>query len=40
MTPRDRERQYLAWLLADRDAAKELRGFGVAGHLRRRYRRL
>jgi ATP-binding cassette subfamily B protein len=40
MTPRDRERQYLAELLTDRDAAKEVRGFGLAGHLRRRHRAL
>jgi hypothetical protein len=26
MTPRDRERHYLAGLLSDRDAAKEIRG--------------
>ncbi len=40
MTPRDRERQYLAGLLSDRDAAKEVRAFGLAGYLRRRYQRL
>src|SRR6266545_5733014 len=40
MTPRDRERQYLAGLLADRDAAKEVRGFGLAPYLRRRYQQL
>jgi ATP-binding cassette subfamily B protein len=40
MTPRDRERHYVAGLLMDRDAAKEVRGFGLAGHLRARYRRL
>jgi len=40
MTPRDRERQYLAGLLSDRDAAKEVRGFGLAPYLRRRYQRL
>ena len=40
MTPRDRERQYLAGLLTGRDAAKEVRGFGLAGYLRRRYQRL
>jgi ATP-binding cassette subfamily B protein len=37
MTPTDRERQYLAGLLIDRDAAKEILGFGLAGRLRRRY---
>jgi ATP-binding cassette subfamily B protein len=40
MTPRDRERQYLAGLLTDRDAAKEVRGFGLAPYLRRRYQQL
>jgi ATP-binding cassette, subfamily B, bacterial len=40
MTPRDRERQYLAFLLTDRDAAKEVRVFGLAPYLRHRYRRL
>jgi ATP-binding cassette, subfamily B, bacterial len=40
MTPRDRERQYLAGVLSDRDAAKEVRGFGLAGFLRDRYERL
>ncbi|HYY80938.1 MAG TPA: hypothetical protein VFD04_17420, partial [Actinomycetes bacterium] len=40
MTPRDRERQYLAGLLTDRDAAKEVRGFGLAAYLRRRYQQL
>jgi ATP-binding cassette subfamily B protein len=29
MTPRDRERQYLAGLLSDRDAAKEIRAFNL-----------
>ena len=37
MTPTDRERQYLAGLLVDRDAAKEIIGFGLAHRLRRRY---
>jgi ATP-binding cassette, subfamily B, bacterial len=37
MTPRDRERQYLASLLADRDPAKEVRSFGLAAYLRRRH---
>jgi ATP-binding cassette subfamily B protein len=40
MTPRDRERQYLAGLLTDRDTAKEVRGFGLAPYLRRRYQQL
>jgi ATP-binding cassette subfamily B protein len=40
MTPRDRERMYVAGLLGDRDAAKEVRGFGLAPHLRARYARL
>ena len=37
MTPRDRERQYVGGLLTDRDAAKEVIGFGLAPFLRRRY---
>jgi ATP-binding cassette, subfamily B, bacterial len=37
MTPSDRERHYLAGLLTDRDAAKEILGFGLAARLRRRY---
>lgn len=37
MTPTDRERTYLAGLLTDRDAAKEVLGFGLAGVLRERY---
>ena len=40
MTPRDRERQYLAGLLTDRETAKEIRGFGLAPYLRRRHERL
>jgi ATP-binding cassette subfamily B protein len=40
MTPKDRERQYLARLLSDRDAAKEVRGFGLAPYLRLRWQRL
>lgn len=40
MTPRDRERQYLASLLSSRDAAKEVRGFGLSDYLRRRYQTL
>ena len=37
MTPRDRERQYLAMLLSDRDAAKEIRAFSLAPFLRGRH---
>jgi ATP-binding cassette, subfamily B, bacterial len=37
MTPRDRERQYLSRLLSERDSAKEVRGFGLAKHLRGRH---
>ena len=37
MTPADRERGYLASLLTERDAAKEVLGFGLAEPLRRRY---
>jgi ATP-binding cassette subfamily B protein len=40
MTPRDRERHYVASLLSDRDAAKEVRAFGLAPYLRGRYERL
>jgi ATP-binding cassette, subfamily B, bacterial len=40
MTPRDRERHYLARLLSEREAAKEVRGFGLAAYLRARYERL
>src|SRR5579864_4262914 len=40
MTPRDRERGYLAGLLTGRDAAKEVRAFGLAGFLRARHDRL
>jgi ATP-binding cassette subfamily B protein len=40
MTPRDRERHYLAGLLSERDAAKEVRGFGLSGYLRQRYQQL
>jgi ATP-binding cassette subfamily B protein len=39
-TPRDRERNYVAGLLSDRDAAKEVRAFGLAPYLRVRYRTL
>jgi ATP-binding cassette subfamily B protein len=40
MTPKDRERSYLASLLTGRDPAKEVRAFGLAGFLRARYERL
>lgn len=40
MTPRDRERGYLAGLLTGRDPAKEVRAFGLAGFLRARHDRL
>jgi ATP-binding cassette subfamily B protein len=40
MTPRDRERRYLADVLSGRDEAKEVRAFGLAGYLRDRYDRL
>ena len=40
MTPRDRERQYLASLLSDRDDAKEIRAFNLAQFLRARHRSL
>jgi len=40
MTPRDREREYLATLLTDRDAAKEVRAFQLAPYLRARYNHL
>jgi ATP-binding cassette subfamily B protein len=40
MTARDRQRGYLAGLLQDRVAAKEVRAFGLAAHLRHRYDRL
>jgi ATP-binding cassette subfamily B protein len=40
MTPRDRERSYLAGLLTGREAAKEVRAFGLAGFLRARHDRL
>jgi ATP-binding cassette subfamily B protein len=36
----DRQRTYLASLLQDRDSAKEVRAFGLAMHLRRRYEHL
>jgi hypothetical protein len=37
MTRRDRQRHYLSSLLQTRQSAKEVRAFGLAGHLRRRY---
>jgi ATP-binding cassette subfamily B protein len=40
MTPRDRERVYLASLLSERDAAKEVRAMDLAGFLRARHDRL
>jgi ATP-binding cassette, subfamily B, bacterial len=40
MTPRDRERQYLARLISDRDAAKEIRAFDLGQLLRARHRSL
>jgi ATP-binding cassette subfamily B protein len=40
MTPKDRERSYLASLLMGRDAAKEVRAFGLASFLRARHDRL
>ncbi|HWT22052.1 MAG TPA: ABC transporter ATP-binding protein, partial [Solirubrobacteraceae bacterium] len=40
MTPRDRERSYLASLLTGRDPAKEARAFQLAGYLRARHDRL
>jgi ATP-binding cassette subfamily B protein len=40
MTPRDRERGYLAGLLTGRDAAKEVRAFGLVRVLRDRHDRL
>ena len=40
LTARDRERRYLAQLLADRDAAKEVRAFGLSSYLRARRARL
>jgi ATP-binding cassette, subfamily B, bacterial len=40
MTPRDRERGYLASLLTDRDPAKEVRAFGLVEVLRARHDRL
>ncbi len=40
MTPRDRERHYLAQVLTQRDAAKEVRAYNLARYLRLRHDRL
>jgi ATP-binding cassette subfamily B protein len=40
MTPKDRERGYLASVLTERDTAKEVRAFGLARYLHDRYSRL
>ena len=40
MTPNDRQRNYLQYLLLSRDPAKEIRAFELAPFLRRRYDRL
>jgi ATP-binding cassette, subfamily B, bacterial len=40
MTEADRRRNYLYWLLSGKDAAKELRAFGLTGFLRERFDRL
>jgi ATP-binding cassette subfamily B protein len=40
ITPEDRERRYLAELLSGRDAAKEVRAFGLVRFLRARHDRL
>jgi ATP-binding cassette, subfamily B, bacterial len=40
LTPQDRERRYLAHTLSDRDAAKEVRAFGLNRFLRARHDRL
>jgi ATP-binding cassette subfamily B protein len=40
LTPKDRERRYLADLLTDRGAAGELRAYDLAGFLRRRHDQL
>ena len=39
-TPRDRERRYMAEVLTDREAAKEVRAFGLARFLGNRHARL
>jgi ATP-binding cassette subfamily B protein len=40
MTPNDRQRNYLQYLLLNRDPAKEIRAFELAPFLRKRYDRL
>ncbi len=40
MTPNERQRNYLGRVLMDRNPAKEVRSFGLAGYLRGRYDRL
>ena len=40
MTPKDRERNYLAYLLSGRDEAKEVRAFGLGEYLLARWRAL
>jgi len=40
MTHQDRQRHYLSSLLQSRESAKEVRAFGLGGHLRRRYEQL
>ena len=40
MTPRDRQRFYLGMVLRERNAAKEVRTFGLTGYLRGRYNTL
>jgi ATP-binding cassette subfamily B protein len=37
MTPRDRQRNYLAGVLTERNPAKEVRAFGLAGYIRGSY---
>src|SRR5438034_781149 len=39
-TPNERSRFYLQQVLTGRDAAKEVRAFGLGGYLRGRYERL
>jgi ATP-binding cassette subfamily B protein len=40
LTPRDRERQYIASVLSDRESAAEVRSFSLPGYLRSRHDRL
>jgi ATP-binding cassette, subfamily B, bacterial len=40
MTEAERRRNYLYWLLSGKDAAKEVRAFGLAGFFRERFDRL